>query len=422
MTMNDRVHMDLIGPLAAVDGTHRYVLSMTDAFTRWPEATILTAKEAEDVATAFVDQWISRFGPPEQLVTDQGPEFTARVVITLTKAMGVQQLRTTPYHPQTNGLEERAHKTLAGVLAMLMEERRGENRDWTQMLQQALFVMRTTVHQHGFTPARLLYGFELPMPDALHHAPNVKRHLDANRVRMELRGDHHVQAAQGNVGRIVRLWQRVYDKTTAENDGAVAKVLPPGRLANLKPGDYVRIYKGDLLHQDERVLNPKLEAKQWSTPWRVKRIIRGVSAELTSATDPLLPSRPETGLRIKRIELPEQLRQQYEQLYERTVKEKEAARRDEPADSHGLRWDYRAPTADVDEILRISGTGSAKQVLVCWTNGERQWEPYERIRQLANDKLKAFKAKERAGKRAAKEARRQAREQKKAAAAASKKK
>lgn len=74
------VHMDIIGPLPDCEG-YRYCLTLIDRITKWPEAVPLKNISAQTVCRAFVDQWISRYGSPVTLTTDQGAQFEARLFV-----------------------------------------------------------------------------------------------------------------------------------------------------------------------------------------------------------------------------------------------------------------------------------------------------------------------------------------------------
>ena len=107
----DVVHVDLVGPLPPSRG-FTYLLTCVDRFTRWPETVPLTTITAEAVIQAFLSGWIARFGVPSTIVTDQGRQFESQLWNNLMTLLGSKRVRTTAYHPQTNGMVERFHRQL----------------------------------------------------------------------------------------------------------------------------------------------------------------------------------------------------------------------------------------------------------------------------------------------------------------------
>jgi len=59
------------------------------------------------VASAIIDAWVSAYGPPDRILSDQGPQFMLNFFISVMKMLGFETVRTTTYHPQTNGQVER---------------------------------------------------------------------------------------------------------------------------------------------------------------------------------------------------------------------------------------------------------------------------------------------------------------------------
>lgn len=97
------VHLDLIGPLPPCK-SFRYCLTMIDRFSRWPEAIPLTEISAETVSTAFFSHWVARYGAPHTITTDQGSQFEAALFRALTNLLGCERVRTSAYHPASNGI------------------------------------------------------------------------------------------------------------------------------------------------------------------------------------------------------------------------------------------------------------------------------------------------------------------------------
>lgn len=155
-----QVHLDIIGPLP-INKSYRYCLTMIDRYSRWPEAAPLTEISAEAVATAFYETWISRFGAPQIVTTDQGTQFEAELFRRLTDLLGCNRTRTSPYHPASNGMIERWHRTLKTALTCQL---RGDS-NWIAWLPTVLLGLRTAYKEDiKCSAAELLYGTTLRIP------------------------------------------------------------------------------------------------------------------------------------------------------------------------------------------------------------------------------------------------------------------
>ncbi|GFX23733.1 transposon Ty3-I Gag-Pol polyprotein [Trichonephila clavipes] len=104
-------HVDLVGPFPPFD-VFAFLLTCIDHYTRWPEVII----SAEAVAKSFIVNWISHFGVPTITTADQRGQFQSRLLYSLKSMLGIQRIRTTPYHPSSNGMVERLHRTLKQAL------------------------------------------------------------------------------------------------------------------------------------------------------------------------------------------------------------------------------------------------------------------------------------------------------------------
>ena len=108
-------HHGLVGHVNDVGEGHRYVLVMVDCFSRWTEACPLPDKTAISVTDAFFSNIVCRFGMPSVIHSDQGREFENKVMHELCLLGGSHKTKTTPYHPESDGLVER-FKRLNGYM------------------------------------------------------------------------------------------------------------------------------------------------------------------------------------------------------------------------------------------------------------------------------------------------------------------
>ncbi|XP_030595635.1 uncharacterized protein K02A2.6-like, partial [Archocentrus centrarchus] len=158
----ERVAVDIMGPFPRTDRGNRYVVAAMDYFTKWPEAYAIPDQEAETVADTLVEGMLSRFGTAGVLHSDQGRNFESRVFAAMCERLGIQKTRTTPLHPQSDGLVERFNRTLAQQLAIITSE---HQRDWDTHLPLILMAYRSAVQDSTqCTPALLMLGRELRTP------------------------------------------------------------------------------------------------------------------------------------------------------------------------------------------------------------------------------------------------------------------
>ena len=114
-----RVAIDLVGPIAPASGKgHRYILTLVDYATRYPEAVPLKNIDTETVAEALLDMY-SRVGVPEEVLSDLGTQFTSDCMKEVSTLLSIRRLTTSLYHPACNGLVEKFNGTLKRMLRRL---------------------------------------------------------------------------------------------------------------------------------------------------------------------------------------------------------------------------------------------------------------------------------------------------------------
>lgn len=154
------VHVDIIGSLPHCDG-FSYCLTAVDRYTRWPEVWPMSGITAEEVANTFMMGWVSRFGVPGVITTDQGRQFESDTFGKLLQLCATKRIRTTSYHPSANGMVERLHRQLKA--AIVCHGKNGES--WVKALPLVLLGIRTAVKEDlKSSSAELLYGEALRLP------------------------------------------------------------------------------------------------------------------------------------------------------------------------------------------------------------------------------------------------------------------
>ncbi|KAJ8363722.1 hypothetical protein SKAU_G00125530 [Synaphobranchus kaupii] len=132
----ERVGVDILGPFPVTDSGNRYILIAIDYFTKWPEAFAVPDQSAATTAERLMEEMFTRFGATAELHSDQGRNFESQLLAEVCKRLGVTKTRTTPLHPQSDGLVERFNRTLATQLAILASQ---HQRDWDRHLPLVLW-------------------------------------------------------------------------------------------------------------------------------------------------------------------------------------------------------------------------------------------------------------------------------------------
>ncbi|VDP41031.1 unnamed protein product [Schistosoma mattheei] len=115
--VSDLWSMDVMGPFPQTASGNQYLLVMTEHATLWIDAVPIAAQRAKTVTEVVIRHIVPCHGIPKMILTDQGPCFKSEDFKARIKQFGIKRIRTTQYHPQTNGLIERNNRTLKEWLA-----------------------------------------------------------------------------------------------------------------------------------------------------------------------------------------------------------------------------------------------------------------------------------------------------------------
>ena len=150
-----RIAMDIIGPLLRSNNGNKYILTICDYATRYPEALPIPDTEAIAIAKELVSVF-AKVGIPVEILTDQGSNFMLNLLQEIYLMLNISHLRTSPYHPQTDGQTERFNGTLK---SMIRKFTASNQKDWDEHLPYLLFAFREVPQESTeFSPFELLYG------------------------------------------------------------------------------------------------------------------------------------------------------------------------------------------------------------------------------------------------------------------------
>jgi transposase InsO family protein len=179
----ETVYMDFWGP-CVWRGQQYLLLNMIDFHSKWVETVIIDNKTTEEVTKAFFIHWISRYGAPRILVTDNDPPLVAAELTGLARMLGVTKIRTTPYHPEGNAPVENFHGSLKPALSSLRMY--AENViSFQEAIAWILMAYRATPHSALFdSPSFVAHGHEIKLTQDKYL--QVRRGIPRNEDRMAI--------------------------------------------------------------------------------------------------------------------------------------------------------------------------------------------------------------------------------------------
>ena len=234
--------------LESSKGGFENILVVTDHFTKYSQAYPTRNQTARTTAQVLYHNFFVHYGFPARLHSDQGRNFESKVIKELCTLGGIQESRTTPYHPMGNGQCERFNRTLLEMLGTLEQDKKA---DWKTHVAPLVHIYNCTKHDTtGYSPYFLLFGREprlpidvfLPSHEANHEVTYTGYIAD---LRKRMKHVHElVEARMKKSGENRKKW---YD----------VKV----RGASLQPGDHVLVRKVGL--KGKQKLADRWEEEVW---------------------------------------------------------------------------------------------------------------------------------------------------------------
>ena len=162
----DLIHVDLLGLETTMDPqvtpSVQKILVVTDHFSRHVQAYKVADKRAITIAKCLYDEYFRHYGFPRRLMSDQGREFCNDILKEMCYYLNIKKIRTTPYHPQSNGHVERVHQVLRRMIGKLDNKRR---KKWPDHLGTITHTYNSTRSQvTGYSPYFLMMGRRPRLP------------------------------------------------------------------------------------------------------------------------------------------------------------------------------------------------------------------------------------------------------------------
>ena len=232
----ERIAMDILCELPVTSGGNKHILVISDYYTKWTECFAMPSIEAKTVAKLLVEEVIVRFGTPYVIHTDQGVQFESNLFQEMCRLLQIQKTRTTPYHPQSDGMAERNNRTILTMLSAFVNEHQN---DWGEHLPYISMAYRAAEHETtGNTPNYMMLGREVTTPlDIQYCMPRSIAHIPQNRWawilkdRMEETHKHVRENVKGAMHRQKKYYDQKLSWQSFQPGDQVFVYFP-----NVKPG------------------------------------------------------------------------------------------------------------------------------------------------------------------------------------------
>jgi Integrase core domain len=158
------VAIDILDPLPKTAHGNRFMLVISDRFSKLTRTITMRTTTALAVAKAFCTHWVFYYGPPRYLISDNGLQFTFKFFLEVCRELGIAKVFTTAYHPQTNGQVGRFNRTILNALRTFVAKSQA---DWDDYTSAITYGYNSRIHASlGFAPFELVLS-RLPPPLAL---------------------------------------------------------------------------------------------------------------------------------------------------------------------------------------------------------------------------------------------------------------
>ena len=262
---NESIAMDL----KDIEGESGHVLHLIDHATRYSAAIHIPSKKKEVIISAVLKVWISLFGPPKKILTDNGKEFSNDDYREMGEKLNTRIVNTAAESPWSNGINERHNAVLADMITKIMQDVKCSLKDaivWAVSAKNAL------ANVYGYSPNQLVFGKNPNFPSVLYDKLPALNNESKSKVLLDnLNALHSARqafiSAESNerIRRALRAKTRSYTSDIFQNGDSVyykREGVPAwkgpgcvigfeGKTVLVKHGSvYVRVHPSRLIHEN----------------------------------------------------------------------------------------------------------------------------------------------------------------------------
>ena len=237
-----KVIIDCVGPLPKTKSRNQYILTIMCTSTRFPEAIPLTNITAPKISKAMVN-FFTLVGLPKEIQLDQGSNFMSGLFQQVVFQLGAKQIKSSAYHPESQGALERFHSTLKNMIRTYCLD---NEKNWDEGISLLFFAVRESIQDSlGFSSFELVFGHSVCGPlkllkenwlsentKSLNLLDYVSKFRDKLKKACEL--------VQQNLKNSQSKMEVLYDKKLQNrvfNPGGKVSVSSPGQLNKLQARD-----------------------------------------------------------------------------------------------------------------------------------------------------------------------------------------
>ncbi|UYV72103.1 hypothetical protein LAZ67_9001818 [Cordylochernes scorpioides] len=224
----ERIGIDFVGPLPSTKNRKKWIIVLTDYYTRYAETRAVSEATVKEVSKFLVEDIFLRHGAPQYLISDRGSQFTSNLMKEVMKTCKIKHCFTTSYHPQTNGLTERLNRTLINMLSMYVNT---DQKNWDEILPFITHAYNTTIQETtGYSPFFLMFGRE---PTSL---------LDDRNISVDIDKDDYDQYIKHHLDKINRTRKLVINNTIKTQERMKKNYDKKHMERSYEPGELVAVW------------------------------------------------------------------------------------------------------------------------------------------------------------------------------------